>query len=87
MQRLIGHINDRLTASRELDKDTYYLEGVLSIAEELLEVEKEQIMDARGKTRKDKTWLILPLLAFSVNADGTKEVSFGWLTKTYWVKF
>jgi hypothetical protein len=36
--------------------------------------------------RKDKTWLILPMLAFSVNADGTKEVSFGWLTKTYWIK-
>jgi hypothetical protein len=36
---------------------------------------------------KDKTWLILPLFAFSVNSDGTKEVKFGWLTKTYWVKF
>jgi hypothetical protein len=37
--------------------------------------------------RKDKTWLILPMLAFSANADGTKEVSFGWLTKAYWIKF
>jgi hypothetical protein len=37
--------------------------------------------------RKDKTWLILPMLAFSFNAGGTKEVSFGWLTKTYWIKF
>ena len=46
MQRIIGHINDRLIASRELDKDTYYLEGILSITEELLEVEMEQIAGA-----------------------------------------
>ena len=37
--------------------------------------------------RKDKSWLILPMLAFSVYTDGTKEVSFGWLTKAFWIKF
>jgi len=37
--------------------------------------------------KKDKSWLILPMLAFNKYADGTKEVSFGWLNKTYWIKF
>jgi hypothetical protein len=37
--------------------------------------------------KEDKTWIILPVLAFSLNADGTKEVMFGWLTKTYWFEF
>jgi hypothetical protein len=39
------------------------------------------------KNRKNKTWLILPMFAFSINADGTKEVSFGWFTKSYWINF
>lgn len=37
--------------------------------------------------KEDKTWLILPMIAFSKNADGTREISFGWLAKTYWIKF
>jgi hypothetical protein len=37
--------------------------------------------------REDKTWIILPVLAFSLNADGTKEVMLGWLNKTYWFEF
>lgn len=37
--------------------------------------------------KKDKTWLILPFLAFSKYEDGTKEVTFGWLTKAYTFKF
>jgi hypothetical protein len=36
---------------------------------------------------KGKSWLILPLLAFSINEDGAKEISFGWLTNTWWIKF
>lgn len=37
--------------------------------------------------KKDKAWLIFPLLAFTLYADGTREISFGWLRKTYWIKF
>lgn len=33
------------------------------------------------------SWLILPLFAYSKNADGTKEISFGWLNKTYCLKW
>jgi len=35
---------------------------------------------------KGKSWLILPLLAFSINEDGTKEITFGWLTTTLSIK-
>jgi len=38
------------------------------------------------KKNKDKAWLILPLLAFSINEDGTKEIFFGWLTTTLSIK-
>lgn len=34
-----------------------------------------------------KTWLILPLLAFKKKGDGSKEITIGWLIKTYSVKF
>jgi uncharacterized protein (TIGR02145 family) len=37
--------------------------------------------------KKDKGWLILPMIALISHADGTKEVSFGWLNRTYWIKF
>lgn len=33
------------------------------------------------------TFLILPLLTFSKNYDGTKEITFGWLKKTWTLKF
>lgn len=39
------------------------------------------------KKNEDKSWLILPFLAFSLYEDGTKEISFGWLTRTFWIKF
>lgn len=39
------------------------------------------------KKDKGKSWLILPLLAFSINEDGTKELSFGWLSNTWWIRF
>lgn len=34
-----------------------------------------------------KTWIILPLLFFAKYPDGTKEITFGWLRKTYFIKF
>jgi hypothetical protein len=33
--------------------------------------------------REPKTWLILPLIAFSINADKSKEITLGWLCFTY----
>ena len=39
------------------------------------------------KQCEDKSWLILPMLAFQRYEDGTKEIAFGWLTRTYWIKF
>jgi len=39
------------------------------------------------KKNKDKSWLIFPLLAFSINEDGTKEITFGWITITLSIKF
>jgi hypothetical protein len=39
------------------------------------------------KKNKDIAWLILPLLAFHLHEDGTKEISFGWLNRTFWIKF
>jgi len=34
------------------------------------------------KNKKDCAWLILPLIAFTTYSNGTKEITFGWLTKT-----
>jgi hypothetical protein len=39
------------------------------------------------KKNEDKAWLILPLLAFHLYEDGTKEVSFGWLSTTLSIKW
>jgi hypothetical protein len=39
------------------------------------------------KEKEDKAWLILPMLAYTKHADGTHEISFGWLTRTWWIKF
>jgi len=36
---------------------------------------------------EDKSWLILPMLAFSKNSDGSKEIIFGWLNCTITFKF
>jgi hypothetical protein len=40
-----------------------------------------------AKKNKGYAWLIFPLLAFHLYEDGTKEISFGWLTRTWWIKF
>lgn len=32
---------------------------------------------------EDKTWIIFPLLAFSIKEYNSKEIVFGWLTKTW----
>jgi hypothetical protein len=37
--------------------------------------------------REDRAWLLLPLLAYTKYSNGTREISFGWLTKTWWIKF
>ena len=37
--------------------------------------------------KEDKTWLLLPMLAYSKYSDGTKEFYFGWLTKTFFINF
>ena len=37
--------------------------------------------------RADNTWLILPLMVFTTYPDGAREITFGWLTKTYSIKF
>jgi hypothetical protein len=36
---------------------------------------------------KNKSWLILPYLSFTINADGSKEIQFGWLTEILLFKF
>ena len=46
MQELVDHINGRLIASKELGRDTDYIENILENAISLLNVEKEQITDA-----------------------------------------
>ena len=33
------------------------------------------------------TFLILPILTFSKNNDGTKEITFGWFKKTWTLKY
>ena len=37
--------------------------------------------------KENKTWLIFPMLAYSKYADGKREITFGWLNKTYWLKW
>jgi hypothetical protein len=37
--------------------------------------------------KQDKTWLLLPMFAYSKYSDGTQEISFGWITKTFFIKF
>jgi len=37
--------------------------------------------------KKDKTWLILPLIAYTKNANGERELTFGWLTEIYFIRF
>lgn len=37
--------------------------------------------------KMDKAWFILPMLAFSIYKDGTKEIAVGWLVWTLWVKW
>ena len=37
--------------------------------------------------KEDKSWLILPMLAYTKYGNGTHEISFGWLTRTWWIKF
>jgi hypothetical protein len=33
------------------------------------------------------TFLILPLFAFSKHNDGKREITFGWFTKTWYLKY
>lgn len=35
----------------------------------------------------EKDFLILPLLFYSKNNDGTKSITFGWFTKTWSLKY
>lgn len=37
--------------------------------------------------KRDKTWLLLPMLAYSKYSDGTWEISFGWIRRTFFIKF
>ena len=37
--------------------------------------------------KEDKTWLIFPMLTYTKRLDGTNEIAFGWLNRTYWVKW
>ena len=37
--------------------------------------------------KKDKTWLIFPMLAYVKYVDGTNEITVGWLNKTYSIKW
>lgn len=37
--------------------------------------------------KKNKSYLILPYLSFTINADGTKEIQIGWLTEILSFKF
>jgi len=37
--------------------------------------------------KQDKAWLILPMLAYTKYSNGVNEISFGWLTKTWWIQF
>jgi len=37
--------------------------------------------------KETKTWLILPLIAFSINVDKSKEITLGWLSFTYSIIF
>lgn len=38
-------------------------------------------------SKKDKSWLILPLLIFSKYGNGSFEIAIGWLTNTYYIKW
>ena len=46
IQKLKGHIHDRLIAAEELDEPTRFLEGLMLIADQFLEEEREVIDDA-----------------------------------------
>jgi hypothetical protein len=37
--------------------------------------------------KQNRTYLVLPLLAFSINGDGSKEIDFGWLNYTWTLIF
>jgi hypothetical protein len=37
--------------------------------------------------KKDKTYLVFPLLAFTKMKDGSKELTFGWLNRTWYLIF
>lgn len=52
--------------------------------------EKDGLYDQVPDIRKEVSavsWLILPLVAYTKNVDGSKELSIGWLTKIYWLKW
>jgi hypothetical protein len=36
---------------------------------------------------EDKAYLILPILIYEKNADGTKKITIGWLKKTYSITY
>lgn len=44
IQKIKGHIHDRLIAAKELDEPTRYLEGLMLIADQLLEDERKLII-------------------------------------------
>ena len=37
--------------------------------------------------KQDKTWLLLPMLAYSKYSDGAREFAFGWLNQTFFIKY
>lgn len=64
---------------------------------------KEKALDLFGKLReslmwsedsiktntmkKDKSWFILPIIAYTKYANGEKELMFGWLTEIFFIRF
>ena len=37
--------------------------------------------------KKDKTWLIFPMLSYAKYTDSANEITVGWLNKTYSIKW
>jgi hypothetical protein len=37
--------------------------------------------------KKDKAWLIFPMLVYAKYADGKNEIIVGWINKTYSIKW
>jgi hypothetical protein len=74
----------------EIYKNCNKYEESISVSdwEQAKAMEKEQIIVVKNKYyEKDKSWLILPLIAYTKNANGEKEIMFGWLTEVFYIRF